>query len=224
MDIRRPDLWFWCVRPHLNRLYGVGQDWTRRFVLSTRRVGDHCAPNPSCEWVNDRKEVPWGLRCEKGPGSLGTQRVGPRSRRESTCAPQIVQTLHDIEVSYLPVGVGLRPQCWPTKKGYFYDNGLCDNYLVVGGEIVPSYRLKDTDADYRLKDTNECYRLKDTDDIVWYVWKDKELKDFLWVYATATTVRHFEKALEELKKFNAEAHDWLIQILPAHWARSHFSG
>nr|KAJ0227408.1 hypothetical protein LSAT_V11C100040350 [Lactuca sativa] len=54
-------------------------------------------------------------------------------------------------------------------------------------------------------------------------WKDKELKDFVWAYATATTIRHFQKALEELKKFNVEAHDWLIQIPPAHWARSHFS-
>ena len=53
-----------------------------------------------------------------------------------------------------------------------------DCMLVVGGEIVPSYRLKDTDVDYRLKDTDdgyrlkdtdEGYRLKDTDDIVWYV-------------------------------------------------------
>nr|KAJ0201965.1 hypothetical protein LSAT_V11C600308790 [Lactuca sativa] len=55
-------------------------------------------------------------------------------------------------------------------------------------------------------------------------WKDKELKDLVWACATATTVRHVEKALEELKKFKAEAHDWLIQIPPAHWARSHFSG
>nr|KAJ0226975.1 hypothetical protein LSAT_V11C100047080 [Lactuca sativa] len=54
--------------------------------------------------------------------------------------------------------------------------------------------------------------------------KDKELKDLVWACATTTTVRHFEKALEELKKFKAEAHDWLIQIPPAHWARSHFSG
>ena len=44
-----------------------------------------------------------------------------------------------------------------------------DCMLVVGGEIVPSYRLKDTDDGYRLKDTDEGYRLKDTDDIVWYV-------------------------------------------------------
>nr|KAJ0222432.1 hypothetical protein LSAT_V11C200094060 [Lactuca sativa] len=41
-------------------------------------------------------------------------------------------------------------------------------------------------------------------------WKDKELKDFVWACATATIVRYFEKALEELKKFNVEAHDWLL--------------
>nr|KAJ0208842.1 hypothetical protein LSAT_V11C400206680 [Lactuca sativa] len=55
-------------------------------------------------------------------------------------------------------------------------------------------------------------------------WKDKDIKYLVWACATATTVRHFEKALKELKKFKAEAHNWLIQIPPAHWARSHFSG
>nr|KAJ0227916.1 hypothetical protein LSAT_V11C100047210 [Lactuca sativa] len=57
----------------------------------------------------------------------------------------------------------------------------------MGGGIVPSYRLKDTDDSYRLKDTDDdyqlkdtdngyrlkdtdgSYRLKDTNDIVWYV-------------------------------------------------------
>ena len=33
------------------------------------------------------------------------------------------------EVSYLPVGVGLRPQCQPTKKEYPVDDCLRDNYL-----------------------------------------------------------------------------------------------
>ena len=45
----------------------------------------------------------------------------------------------------------------------------CYCMLVVGGGIVPSYRLKDTNDDYRLKDTDDDYRLKDTDGIVWYV-------------------------------------------------------
>ena len=53
----------------------------------------------------------------------------------------------------------------------------CYCMLVVGGGIVPSYRLKDTDdhyqlkdtdGDYRLKDTDDDYRLKDSDGIVWY--------------------------------------------------------
>ena len=30
MDIRRPDLWFWCVKSHWNRLYSLGQGGTRR--------------------------------------------------------------------------------------------------------------------------------------------------------------------------------------------------
>ena len=39
--------------------------------------------------------------------------------------------------------------------------------LVLGGEIVPNYWLKDTDDSYRLKDTDDSYRLKDTDDSYW---------------------------------------------------------
>ena len=30
--------------------------------------------------------------------------------------------------------------------------------IVVGGEIVPGYQLKDTDGSYRLKDTEGVYK------------------------------------------------------------------
>nr|GEY01434.1 hypothetical protein [Tanacetum cinerariifolium] len=40
----------------------------------------------------------------------------------------------------------------------------------------------------------------------------------------ATTIRYFDRAMEELKEFNKEAFEWLAKI-PAHnWSRSHFSG
>ena len=45
---------------------------------------------------------------------------------------------------------------------YVYDILLCDG---GGGEIVPDYRLKDTDGGYRLKDTDGSYRLKDTEGV-----------------------------------------------------------
>nr|KAJ0213173.1 hypothetical protein LSAT_V11C400203150 [Lactuca sativa] len=48
--------------------------------------------------------------------SISSSFKGLRSRGEPTSTPRTVKTLHDIEVSYLAVGVGLRPQCRPTNK------------------------------------------------------------------------------------------------------------
>ncbi|GJV65474.1 hypothetical protein Tco_1476302 [Tanacetum coccineum] len=41
--------------------------------------------------------------------------------------------------------------------------------------------------------------------------------------ARATTFQHFQKAMENMKKFNEEAFNWLNQIPPQHWSKSHFS-
>ncbi|GJZ19194.1 sirtuin 2 [Tanacetum coccineum] len=46
----------------------------------------------------------------------------------------------------------------------------------------------------------------------------------LWRSATATTVQRFGKNMEEIKKLNPEMYNWLKDIPPQHWARSHFSG
>lgn len=48
-------------------------------------------------------------------------------------------------------------------------------------------------------------------------------KDRLWKCATATTVVHFERAMDELKGHNRQAHEWLRKIPPKQWSRSHFS-
>nr|KAJ0212186.1 hypothetical protein LSAT_V11C400223730 [Lactuca sativa] len=55
-------------------------------------------------------------------------------------------------------------------------------------------------------------------------WRGKEFKDCLWKCATCTTIPQFNNAMEELKKLNSEAYDWLNSIPPKHWSRSHFSG
>nr|KAJ0209902.1 hypothetical protein LSAT_V11C400164130 [Lactuca sativa] len=55
-------------------------------------------------------------------------------------------------------------------------------------------------------------------------WRGKEFKDCLWKCATCTTIPQFNSAMEELKKLNSEAYDWLNSIPPKHWSRSHFSG
>ncbi|XP_022041949.1 uncharacterized protein LOC110944602 [Helianthus annuus] len=55
-------------------------------------------------------------------------------------------------------------------------------------------------------------------------WRGKGFKDCLWSCATARTVPEFREKIEELKKFNEEAYNWLEQIPPKHWSRSHFTG
>ncbi|XP_023772208.2 uncharacterized protein LOC111920861 [Lactuca sativa] len=55
-------------------------------------------------------------------------------------------------------------------------------------------------------------------------WRGKEHKDHLWECATATTVRHFDRFMEDFNKFNSKACDWLKKIPHKHWARAHISG
>nr|KAJ0187918.1 hypothetical protein LSAT_V11C900465570 [Lactuca sativa] len=55
-------------------------------------------------------------------------------------------------------------------------------------------------------------------------WRGKEHRDHLWECATATTVRHFDRFMEDFNKFNSKACDWLKKISPKHWARAHISG
>ncbi|KAK9054930.1 hypothetical protein SSX86_026009 [Deinandra increscens subsp. villosa] len=54
--------------------------------------------------------------------------------------------------------------------------------------------------------------------------KGQLYKDIIWKLATSTTVVKFKNGMEELKKLNPDAHQWLSNIPPEHWSRSHFSG
>ncbi|XP_040932167.1 uncharacterized protein [Gossypium hirsutum] len=45
----------------------------------------------------------------------------------------------------------------------------------------------------------------------------------LWKAARASTTREFDDAMDELRKTNHHAYDWLKKKNPAHWSRSHFS-
>ncbi|GJU82752.1 mutator type transposase [Tanacetum coccineum] len=49
-------------------------------------------------------------------------------------------------------------------------------------------------------------------------------KELLWKSATSTTVSYFDKAMDELKRLNKKAYDYLRKIPPQHWSRAHFSG
>ncbi|CAI9273035.1 unnamed protein product [Lactuca saligna] len=55
-------------------------------------------------------------------------------------------------------------------------------------------------------------------------WRGKVFKDLLWECATTSNVQHFHQAMEKLKKLNNDAYEWLKQIPPQSWARSHFTG
>jgi hypothetical protein len=44
------------------------------------------------------------------------------------------------------------------------------------------------------------------------------------LYILCSTVPQFEAKMDELRKFNVEAYNWLVSIPAQHWARSHFTG
>nr|KAJ0211262.1 hypothetical protein LSAT_V11C400228420 [Lactuca sativa] len=55
-------------------------------------------------------------------------------------------------------------------------------------------------------------------------WRRDKFKELLWNCSTTYTVQEFEKEMEEVRKLNQECYEWLKQIPPQHWARSHFTG
>ncbi|XP_052626793.1 uncharacterized protein LOC128133411 [Lactuca sativa] len=54
-------------------------------------------------------------------------------------------------------------------------------------------------------------------------WRAREFKEFIWRCATTTTIQEFQSTMRELAEYDRAAHDWLNQIPPMHWARSHFT-
>lgn len=56
------------------------------------------------------------------------------------------------------------------------------------------------------------------------VWRGAKYKELLWKCATTTTVPQFHRKMEEVKRNNNAHYEWLKQITPMHWTRSHFSG
>ncbi|XP_065624097.1 uncharacterized protein LOC136065199 [Quercus suber] len=53
--------------------------------------------------------------------------------------------------------------------------------------------------------------------------KGLELKAALWRCAAATTVREFEKRMQELKKLDRKAWEYVADIQPTQWTKSHFT-
>ena len=53
--------------------------------------------------------------------------------------------------------------------------------------------------------------------------KGLELKAALWRCAAATTVREFEKRMQDIKELDKEAWEYLVDIQPTQWTKSHFT-
>ncbi|KAL0008842.1 hypothetical protein SO802_010344 [Lithocarpus litseifolius] len=53
--------------------------------------------------------------------------------------------------------------------------------------------------------------------------KGFELKDALWRCAGATTIKEFEKRMQELKDLDPKAWEYLVDINRAQWSKSHFT-
>ena len=53
--------------------------------------------------------------------------------------------------------------------------------------------------------------------------KGLELKDALWRCAEATTIREFEKRMQEMKDLDITALEYFADINPAQWFKSYFS-
>ena len=53
--------------------------------------------------------------------------------------------------------------------------------------------------------------------------KGLELKVVLWRCATAITVREFEKRMQDMKDLDKEAWEYLANIQPTQWTKSHFT-
>ncbi|XP_030925924.1 uncharacterized protein LOC115952789 [Quercus lobata] len=53
--------------------------------------------------------------------------------------------------------------------------------------------------------------------------KGLELKDALWRCAGATTIREFERRMQEMKDLDVKAWEYLANINPAQWSKSYFS-
>ncbi|CAI9284036.1 unnamed protein product [Lactuca saligna] len=55
-------------------------------------------------------------------------------------------------------------------------------------------------------------------------WRTNEYKEHLWNCATTTTVPEFNHRMQQFSSYDIEAYNWLKQIPPQHWERSHFTG
>ena len=53
--------------------------------------------------------------------------------------------------------------------------------------------------------------------------KGLKLKDALWRCAGATIIMEFERRMQEMKDLDVKAWEYLVDINPAQWSKSHFS-
>nr|KAJ0224468.1 hypothetical protein LSAT_V11C100011550 [Lactuca sativa] len=67
------------------------------------------------------------------------------------------------------------------------------------------------------------YCLRHIHDSMKRTWRSSEHKDHLWNCAITTTIQEFNHLMNEFNLFDKDAYNWLKQIPPQHWTRSHFT-
>ncbi|PWA66436.1 transposase, mutator type [Artemisia annua] len=83
--------------------------------------------------------------------------------------------------------------------------------------IIPAIARVFPSAEHR-------YRVRHIYENMKLQWKGELFKELIWKCASATTIPYFDKAMDELRKADEKAYEWLKKIPPQHWSRSHFSG
>ncbi|XP_042396840.1 uncharacterized protein LOC121986986 [Zingiber officinale] len=53
--------------------------------------------------------------------------------------------------------------------------------------------------------------------------KGTSIKNALWIAAKATTIADFRQRMDEMKRMDEKAYDWLSKKLVEHWSKSHFT-
>ncbi|CAI9280018.1 unnamed protein product [Lactuca saligna] len=105
---------------------------------------------------------------------------------------------------------------------WFLDN-LGDD-LDLGRNLNFTFISLHTAVEQLFPNVEHRYCIRHIYDNIRKRWRQTEYRDHLWRCASATTIPEFEHLMKEFSQYDKEACEWLNQIPPKHWARSHFSG
>nr|KAJ0210025.1 hypothetical protein LSAT_V11C400212890 [Lactuca sativa] len=116
-------------------------------------------------------------------------------------------------------GFGFPHRSFLENLGDDLDLGSNSNYTFIsdkkkGLQITVDQLFPNAEHRYCIRHIHENMRKK---------WGQTEYRDHLWRCASTTTILEFEHLMKEFSEYDKEACQWLKQIPPVHWARSHLS-